>query len=411
MYIPKPNPLLKRLFTTTTPRNHQVSIPTTYYRGGTSRALLFNETHLPSNKSAWNPIFLSAMGSPDPQHGRQLNGMGGGISSLSKVCVVRKSARNDAEAEFTFGQVGIRDSGVDYQGNCGNVSAAVGPFVVEEGIVATSRDTSTSTSTSLASKGKATRTVKLFNTNTQKHIESTFPITESGMPDLSGAFAIDGVSGTAAKIKLDFIDPAGSKTGSLLPTGSVVDVIQDVRVSCVDAGNPCVFVRASDPALRLDEMVLRQLGKKYLSDIRPEDLGSCPEFLEKLENIRQHATVKMGMAKSIEEVPPSVPKICIVDSSPGEDVDVIVRAISTQQPHKALPITAGLALSAAARLAGSVVNECLRTGDSAGQKDGITIGHPSGKLDVGAEYVDGKLTRTTVYRTARRLMRGDVFVD
>lgn len=320
------------------------------------------------------------------------------------MCVVRKSTRNDAEAEFTIGQVGIRDSGVDYQGNCGNVSAAVGPFVVEEGIVATS----------LGGKGKTrTRTVKLFNTNTQKHIESTFPITESGQPDLSGDFAIDGVSGTAAKIKLDFIDPAGSKTGSLLPTGSVVDAIQDVRVSCVDAGNPCVFVRASDPALRLDEMVLRQLGKKGLSDIRPDDLGSCPEFLEKLENIRQHATVKMGMAKSIEEVPPSVPKICIVGSSPGEHVDVIVRAISTQQPHKALPITAGLALSAAARLEGSVVNECVRQteGGAAGQKAGITIGHPSGKLDVGADYVDGKLTRTTVYRTARRLMRGDVFVD
>jgi 2-methylaconitate cis-trans-isomerase PrpF len=338
--------------------------------------------------------------------------MGGGISSLSKVCVVGPacpSRRTDAQVEFTFAQVGIRSADVDYAGNCGNMSSAVGPFAVDAGLVPQTPQTPEPGS----EPGPGTTTVKLYNTNTQKRIDATFPVTATGTPQLSGSeFAIDGVAGTAGRIRLDFVDPAGSKTGSLLPTGRRVEEIQGMRASCVDVGNPCVFVHASEPALGLAKLP----GKGHLADIRPEDLQAQPGILDKLESVRQHATVKMGMASSLDEVPASIPKICIVDGPPpagdGEVVDVTVRAISTQQPHKALPITAGLALSAAARLEGTVVHECLqlqRRGD--GDGEGIRIGHPSGKLEVGARYVDGKLQSTTVYRTARRLMEGCVYVD
>lgn len=397
----------KRLFTTTTRCLRQKRIPASYYRGGTSRALIFNEEDLPRNKDAWKPIFLGAMGSPDP-HGRQLNGMGGGISSLSKICVVSRSKGdhdNDAQVDFTFVQVGIKNTGLDFAGNCGNMTSAIGPFAIDSGLVDVSHSNSEAETT--------TTTVKLYNTNTQKHIHATFPVS-NGEADLSGPFTIDGVSGSGAKIQLDFIDPAGSKTGSLLPTGNKTDVINGVRVSCVDAGNPCVFVRASDLGMGPQQ--------QQLSHILPEDLQSQPELLEELESIRRAATIKMGMARSDAEVPPSIPKICIVETpsgsyrdlsgairEDGDGVDVTVRAISTQQPHKALPITAGLALSAAARLEGSVVHECVKET----RDEEIGIGHPSGKLVVGAKYEEngGRLERVTVYRTARRLMEGVVYWD
>ncbi|RJE27308.1 DUF453 domain protein [Aspergillus sclerotialis] len=392
----------KRLFSSTARHLKQKGIPASYYRGGTSRALIFNKKDLPANKDDWKPIFIGAMGSPDP-NGRQLNGMGGGISSLSKICVVNASNHEDAQVDFTFVQVGIKNTGLDCAGNCGNMTSAIGPYAMYSGIV------DASTSSSPNPKGEDLATVKLYNTNTQKHIHATFPIS-NGEPDLSGSFAIDGVSGTAAKIQLDFIDPAGSKTGTLLPTGNKIDLINGIRTSCIDAGNPCVFVSASD------------LNITDLSHLRPDDLQSQPELLEKLESIRRQATIRMGMAHSDTDVPPSIPKICIVDTPTGsyrdlsgqihqdkEGVDVTVRAISTQQPHKALPITAGLALSAAARLEGTVVHGVVREP----AREEITIGHPSGTLVVGAKYEEGsrRLERVTVYRTARRLMEGVVYWD
>lgn len=387
----------KRLFSSTARHLKQKGIPASYYRGGTSRALIFNEKHLPANKDAWNAIFLGAMGSPDP-NGRQLNGLGGGVSSLSKICIVRASTHPDAHIDFTFAQVGIKTHDIDYAGNCGNMTSAVGAYAIDSGIVAAPPN------------GTATATVKLFNTNTRKHIHASFP-TANGAADLAGSFAIDGVAGTAAKIRLDFLDPAGSKTGSLLPTGSVVEAVDGVRVSCVDAGNPCVFVRAAELGIR-----------QPLSHVLPDELSARPGLLGRLEGVRRAAAVRMGMAGSEAGVPASIPKICVVDvpsgscrdlsggvCEDGDGVDVTVRAVSTQQPHKALPITAGLALSAAARLEGSVVHECVEGGG----REEIGIGHPSGRLVVGAKYEEGsgRLERVTVYRTARRLMEGVVYWD
>lgn len=387
----------------------QSSIPASYYRGGTSRALIFNAHHLPPNRTDWTPIFLGTIGSPDP-YGRQLDGMGGGISSLSKICVVKPSQRPDAQVEFTFVQVGVKDAIVDYAGNCGNMTSAIGPFVVDSGLIKVEPPTAPE-----EQQQQRQLTVKLYNTNTDKIIHATFPICD-GEAVASGTFSIDGVAGTGSKVRLDFIDPAGSKTGSLLPTGNRVDTIMDgIRATCIDVGNPCIFVPA--------EEILS--GTTLPATLLPDEIQSHPELLSKLETIRRHATVKMGMSRSLEEVPPSIPKICLVSRpsthrlSSGEvmderSVDVVARAISTQQPHKALPITTGLALSAAARMEGTVVAECLRSaggGSEAGfAADEVVIGHPSGRLVVGAKYDKwGVLERATVFRTARRLMEGRVF--
>jgi 2-methylaconitate cis-trans-isomerase PrpF len=380
-----------------TRHERQNRIPAAYYRGGTSRALLFLQKDLPASKDDWQSIFLGTIGSPDP-NGRQLDGMGGGISSLSKICVVGPSKRPDAQVEFTFVQVGVKNDGIDYAGNCGNMSSAIGPFAVDSGLIRPS----------VSREGKSeTTTVSLYNTNTQKIIHATFPVTSDGSETVyDGDFAIDGVAGTAAKIQLDFVDPGGSKTGKLLPTGNVVDTIDGVEVTCIDAGNPCVFVRAAD--LGVDGTML------------PQETEARPDLLSKLELLRAKAAVAMGMATTVEDVPASIPKICFV-SKPVEhqllsgetlatdSVDVVVRAISTGQPHKALPITCGLSVSAAARLNGSLVQQCLS--GAAAQKTEVVVGHPSGQLVVDAVYDDPakQLARATVYRTARRLMEGAVF--
>ena len=223
-------------------------IPATFLRGGTSKGIFLNRAHLPLDQSQWDAIFLGVMGSPDAQYGRQLNGMGGGVSSLSKICVVgspseaQKVARIDVE--YTFAQVGIRDSVIDYSGNCGNLSSMIGVFAVDEGIC-----------TPRVSQGhKMTGTVHTFNTNTDKRIDNTFLVAERGgryVPVLDGEqVSIAGVPGRASPILLDFVDPSGARTGRLLPTGLPQETVRvslaDSRevalpVSLVDATNPTVF--------------------------------------------------------------------------------------------------------------------------------------------------------------------------
>src|ERR1700710_125788 len=205
-----------------------LTLPAVFMRGGTSRAIMFHQKDLP-DRATWDPIFLGAMGSPDP-NGRQLNGMGGGISSLSKICVLAPSDRADADVDYTFAQIQIREAAVDYRGNCGNMSSAVGPFAVDEGLVRPNGDTAV---------------VRIFNTNTSKIIRSTFPL-EHGKAAVDGTMEIPGVAGTGAPVRLDFLTPGGAVTGKLLPTGHVVDRLQmpglgAIEVSMVDAANPCVF--------------------------------------------------------------------------------------------------------------------------------------------------------------------------
>jgi 2-methylaconitate cis-trans-isomerase PrpF len=317
--------------------------------------------------------------------------MGGGISSLSKVCVVSKSDRPDADVEYTFVSLGVKNMDVDYSSNCGNMISAVGPYAVDTGLFP------------VASDANDVVSVRIFNTNTGKVIRSTFPVVD-GEAAAAGDFAIDGVAGTSARIQLDFIDPAGSRTGKLLPTGKVVDYIDDVPASCIDVGNPCVFVRA------------RNLGVP--GNLAPDEIDAHPTLLSQLDSIRRQAGVKMGLAETPKEVPGSVPKICLVSSPSGcstsgmmqtpKDVDLVVRALSVGQPHKAVPITVALALATAARVSGTVVADLVS--DKPVDPAGITLGHASGKLLVSADFDgDGHLACATVYRTARRIMEGRVF--
>lgn len=346
---------------------------------------MFRSQDLPIDKAQWDPIFLGVLGSPDAKNGRQLDGLGGGISSLSKICVVGKSQRSDADVDYTFVAVGVRDAEVDYSSNCGNMSSAIGPFAMDSGLV----DAVTDAEGQLA-------TVSIYNTNTGKIINSTFPVV-NGEANAYGDFEIDGVSGTAATVQLDFVKPGGSKTGKLLPTDNVVDMFDGVPTTCIDAGNPCCFVQASS----LD----------VAGDLTPDQIDSHPTLLQSLDSIRRQAGVKMGLAKETSNVPGSIPKICMVSpSSNGAErkSDIIVRAISVGQPHKAVPITVALSTAAAAKLPGSIVNRC--TADVAIDPIGITLGHAGGTLTVQAKFdEDGQLESATVFRTARRLMEGTVF--
>ncbi|MBP0445873.1 PrpF family protein [Roseomonas sp. SSH11] len=367
-------------------------------RGGTSKAIMLHARDLPADREAWAPIFAAAMGAPDP-YGRQLDGMGGGVSSLSKVCVLAPSAREDADVDYTFAQVMIREARVDYRQNCGNMSSAVGPFALDEGLVAASADTAT---------------VRIFNTNTGKIIHGTFPV-EEGRARYDGDLSIPGVGGAGAPIRLDFLAPGGATTGRLLPSGAVLDRLEVpgfgmIEASLVDAANAAVFVRARDVGLTGTEL--------------PDMLESRPEVLARLEAIRRAASVRMGIALDAEAAGKvtSVPFVAVVapptdaPSLSGQnvraaEVDLVARVISNGQPHRALPLTISLCTAVAARIAGTVVAEALSP--SAGNGE-LRLGMPSGVLTVGAEVAreggDWVARAGSFYRTARRLFEGRVLV-
>lgn len=373
-----------------------LALPAVFMRGGTSRAVMFHRRDLPP-QAEWDPIFLAAMGSPDP-NGRQLNGMGGGISSLSKICILSPSERPDADVDYTFAQIQIREAQVDYRGNCGNMSSAVGPFAVDEGLVRPNGDTAV---------------VRIFNTNTNKIIRSTFPLLD-GRAAVQGDLAIPGVAGTGAPIRLDFLEPGGSGTGKLLPTGNVVDRLEVpglgvIEASLVDAARPCVIVRAQDIGLRGTEL--------------PEALDANVDVLSKLEAIRRTASVVMGIAPDLNEAarvkgapgvgfvaPPMDASTLSGEPIKAADVDLTARFISNGQPHRALPVTSSLCLSVAARITGTVVHQCLRQ-----EPEGsLRLGMPSGILTVGADVSRDTTGRWAAhsgafFRTARRLFDGRIY--
>jgi 2-methylaconitate cis-trans-isomerase PrpF len=366
-------------------------IPAVFMRGGTSKALVFRIADLPADRAMWDAIFLAAMGVPDP-NGRQLDGMGGGLSSLNKVCVVGPPSRADADVDYTFVQLGIDEPLVDYGGNCGNMSSAIGPFAIEEGLVPAPVD------------GEAA--VRIHNTNTGKIIVARFPV-EGGVLAADGDLELDGIAGTAAPIKLEFVEPGGAKTGRLLPTGSPVDRLElagfdAIAASCVDAANPCVFVAASDLGLTGAEL--------------PTALERNADFLARMEAIRQAASIRMGLAADLAAAKKlaSIPKVAMVSAplqSPtlsgrtleAGEMDIAVRMISVGQPHRAVPITGAVCLAVAARIPGSIPHRLCASSEGP-----IRIGHASGTILVDATVVDGKALNGAVFRSARRLFEGNV---
>ncbi|MGE0556978.1 MAG: 2-methylaconitate cis-trans isomerase PrpF family protein [Burkholderiales bacterium] len=377
----------------------QLRIPAVFMRGGTSNAVVFKQQDLPAERAQWDEIFLAAIGSPDP-NGRQLDGMGGGVSSLSKVCVVGPPTRPDADIDYTFAQVQVKEAKVDYSANCGNMSSAMGPFAVDEGIVRVS--------------GREAL-VRIHNTNTKKIIHALFSM-EDGLAAVDGDLAIPGVSGTGSPVKLEFRDPGGATTGKLLPTGNVVDTLEvpgvgKIRASLIDAANATVWVLASDLGLTGTEL--------------PESLEANAAAMQKLSAIRAAGSVAMGIAPTVEAAlqqksipfvgfvsPPQDSKLLSGASIAAKDVDLTGRVISNGQPHRALPLTVTLCMGVAARIEGSVVNQVLRKGGDS--EAPVRIGMPSGVLTVAAavKQRNGKWVaeQGAFYRTQRRMFEGRVLV-
>lgn len=376
-------------------------IPASFYRGGTSKALLFKTEDLPLDKSCWDSLFLAALGSPDPL-ARQLDGMGGGISSLSKVGVLSNSSnKRDYDVEYTFVQVSVKDRKVDYKGNCGNIVSAVGPFAVQQGWLGMVPD------------GEIK--VRILNTNTQKIIESCF-VVKDNQPVFDGDFTIPGVAGFGSPIRLNFLSPGGASTGKLLPTGCVQEMLSvpgvgDVMVSLVDAANATVFLKAEHFNLVGNESA--------------EELEMNKDLLRKLELVRQAASVSMGITSNLEAASKSlsVPYIALVSAPKGfvtsdgerisaDEMDFTMRVIASGQAHKALPLTVSLCAGVAARIPGSILNEVI-VRDS-GVHSLIRLGMPSGILAVDAEVVEKEHQYHAIsggfYRTARPLFDGHVWI-
>lgn len=378
----------------------QQKIPAVFMRGGTSNGVVFRQQDLPADRRHWDAIFLAVMGSPDP-NARQLNGMGGGISSLSKVCVVGPPTHPDADIDFTFAQVLVREARVDYHSNCGNMSSAMGPYAVDESLVEVSGDQAC---------------VVIHNTNTGKLVYASFPM-DDGRAAVDGALEIPGVAGSGAPVRLEFRDPGGAGSGKLLPTGNTLDVLDvpgvgRVEASLVDAANACVFIEAARAGLSGTEA--------------PAELDARTEIMAMLESIRCSAGVAMGLAKEADDIrhgSPSNPKIGLV-AEPRDALDLggcklaadagdlTARMISMGNTHRALPLTGALCLGVAARIRGTLVNRHtrkMREGDPE-----IRILQPSGVSVVGAqvdEDGDGWHARlASVYRTQRRLFEGHVLV-
>ncbi|MBP1883767.1 PrpF domain-containing protein [Sinorhizobium mexicanum] len=377
----------------------QQAIRAVFMRGGTSKALVFHRKDLPQDRADWDAIFLAAMGSPDP-NGRQLDGMGGGLSSLSKVCVIEKSAHPDADIDYLFGQVEMHAARVDYAGSCGSMASAIGPFAADEGLVPVPQD------------GDAV--VRIRDVNADKLIISRFRM-RGGRACVDGDFAVDGIAGSGSPVRIAFLSPAGAATGKVLPMGVPVSEINVAGVgriaySFVDAANPVMFVAAESIGLSGSEL--------------PDAIEAVPGLLGTIERIRRHVTVAAGAAPDLEAAGAvSLPRIAFVARSARspiisggmleqEDTDIIIRMIGRGRPHLAVPITTALCLAVACKIPGTIPRGLLSARAAAGGD--IIIGHPSGAWTMAAE-VDDEAGRIDVrsasaVMTARRLFQGEVMV-
>ncbi|MFD1067109.1 2-methylaconitate cis-trans isomerase PrpF family protein [Oceanobacillus locisalsi] len=362
-------------------------------RGGTSKGVFILKNDLPADPESRDKVILSIYGGTDE---RQIDGLGGADSLTSKLAIINVSPRPDVDIEFTFGQVGIGTGTIDYNSNCGNILSGVGPFAVDEGLVAVQ---------------KPYTKVRILNTNTNTIIEAAVPVS-SGKAVTKGNYTIDGVPGKGAKIVLNFLHADGSKTGKLFPTGNRKEVLHtkagNFDVSIVDVAAPAVFVQAEQLGLN---------GTEMHTDLTAEQLHI-------LEMIRSSAANKIGFVTRKEEatkVTPSSPKIVIVSPSQtytnisGETIEqqtihLTARAMSMQKMHKTFPVTGGICTATAAKLKGTVVYEC----SIHHHNDEFIIGHPSGSMEFSIRCKDNgqqvELDKTAVARTSRRLMEGYAYV-
>lgn len=372
---------------------HQARIKAAFYRGGTSNAVMFSGSALPRDQAARDRIILSVLGSPDP-YGRQLNGLGGGVSSLSKAVIVQRSKCEGTDLDCTFAQVSIDKPIVDYGSICVNMCAAVGPFAVDERIL---------------SVPDGNVEVSVRDTNTGKSFLSTFDVSD-GRAVEEGELEIPGVAGTGAPVSLHFLYPFGSLTDHLLPSGKTRDALEvgeaePITASLVDATNPVAFVRAEDIGLDCTEV--------------PNKLDEDTEVLDLLERIRQAASKAMGISKSSANAPPCAPTVAVIAPPKpftaldgrryaADKHDLAIRMVSMGRFHRAVEMSAAICAAAASGVPGTIVNEIFEYDDL------ISIGCPSGVVPVQAVVrAPGKVYRAataTVLRTQRRIMEGKVLV-
>lgn len=386
----------------------QIKIPATYMRGGTSKGVFFRLQDLPEAAqvpgAARDALLLRVIGSPDP-YGKQIDGMGGATSSTSKTVILSKSSKPDHDADYLFGQVSIDKVFVDWSGNCGNLSAAVGAFAISSGLVDASR---------IPQNGMAI--VRIWQANIAKTIIAHIPITNGAVQE-TGDFELDGVTFPAAEVQLEFMDPAADEEGaggSMFPTGNLVDDLEvpgvgTLKATMINAGIPTIFVNAEDVG--------------YTGTELQDAINGDAAALAKFETIRAYGAVRMGLIKNIDEAASRqhTPKVAFVAkpagyvSSSGKrvaaaDVDLLVRALSMGKLHHAMMGTAAVAIGTAAAIPGTLVN--LAAGGDA--REAVRFGHPSGTLRVGAQasQVNGEwsVTKAIMSRSARVLMEGWVRV-
>lgn len=383
----------------------QIRIPATYMRGGTSKGVFFRLQDLPAAAqvpgAARDALLMRVIGSPDP-YGKQIDGMGGATSSTSKTVIIAKSERPGHDVDYLFGQVSIDQQFVDWSGNCGNLSAAVGPFAISAGLIDAAR---------VPHDGVAV--VRIWQANIGKTIVAHVPMTAGAVQE-TGDFELDGVTFPAAEVQLEFLDPAaeeeGDGGGAMFPTGNLIDDLEvpgvgTFKATMINAGIPTIFLNAEDIGYRGTEL--------------QDAINSDPKALAMFETIRAHGAIRMGLIKDVSEAAKRqhTPKVAFVakpadyTASSGKavkatDVDLLVRALSMGKLHHAMMGTAAVCIGAAASIPGTLVN--LAAGG--GERNAVRFGHPSGTLRVGAEagQVDGEwtVTKAIMSRSARVLMEG-----
>lgn len=382
----------------------QIRVPATYMRGGTSKGVFFRLDDLPERARTPGPerdrLLLRVIGSPDPYQ-KHTDGMGGATSSTSKTVILSKSTQPDHDVDYLFGQVSIDKPFVDWSGNCGNLTAAVGAFAINSGYVPQER---------IPENGTAV--VRVWQANIRKTIIVNVPVTNGEVQE-TGNFELDGVTFPAAEVKVEFMDPADGE-GSMFPTGNLVDELEVpgigiLQATMINAGIPTVFINAD------------AIGYKGIE--LQDDINSDPEALAMFETIRAHGAVKMGLIQNIEEAEARqhTPKVAFVAPPAGytassgkeiaaSDIDVLVRALSMGKLHHAMMGTAAVAIAIAAAVPGTLVNLAAGGGD----RTSVTFGHPSGTLQVGAEAKEVQeqwvATKAVMSRSARILMEGWVRV-
>lgn len=378
-----------------------IAVPCSILRGGTSRGIFFSASDLPSERPAIAKILTNILGSPDA---RQINGLGGATPQTSKVAIISKSEHPEADVDYLFAQVDITSDLVDWGGNCGNISSAVGPYAINQGFVSANSDGSVTT-------------VRINNVNTGKIIDAQVPVFGSRAA-IAGDTYIAGFSLPGARIELDFKSPTGAVTGKTLPTGNLRDLItlkdgREIEISVVDAANPTVFVKASSIGMSGLEL--------------PVEIEASPKILAVVEEIRGQVAVWLGLTEKAElaaSETPSLPKIGLMSAATDyktsdsktilkSQVDLVVRMFSIRSPHKACQITAGICTGVASLLPGTIVSDLMEVKASPTGRTEVRLGHPSGIMETVVHHAPGDATeilKVSVVRTARAIMDGVVHV-